>query len=231
MVINAPYKNAGNDIVLSLVGDRDRRVLDVGCGAGDNARRLAQSHPDVEVVGLTHSAEEAELARPHMAAVHVLDLERDLNGLGAHAFGEPFDVFILSHVLEHLSDPATVLSSLMPMLVPGGRVIIAVPNLLEWRTRLKLMGGSFQYTDHGILDRTHLRFFTFDTAPLELVHPIAGLCLVEQQARGAVPLGPLRRLPGTRRLCAQIDRAGVRRWPNLFGGEVVIMARKQTGAV
>lgn len=223
--IAAPYLNSGNPLVLSMVPGAARRILDVGCGGGDNARRLRAVDPGIEVVGLTHSAEEAEIAAPYMDAVHVIDLERGLNDEAMAKWGAPFDLLLLSHVLEHLVDPETALRRCLTRLKPDGHVLVAVPNVLEWRTRMQFLRGHFIYADHGILDRTHMRFFTFHTAPTELIAPIDGLTLLECRGRGSMPLGPLRRLGAARSLCTALDRAGVRRWPNFCARETVILAR------
>jgi SAM-dependent methyltransferase len=222
--IAAPYVNSGNPLVLSMVPPDVCRVLDIGCGGGDNARHLRVTHPGIELIGLTHSAEEAEIAAPHMDAVHVIDLERGLTDEALDEWGAPFDLLLLSHVLEHLVDPETALRRCLTRLKPDGHVLVAVPNVLEWRTRMQLMRGHFVYADHGILDRTHMRFFTYDTAPTELIAPIAGLTLVERRGRGSMPLGPLRRLGVARSLCTALDRAGLRRWPNFCARETVMLA-------
>lgn len=221
----APYVNAGNDVVLSLVPDGVGRILDVGCGGGDNARHLRASHPGVQIVGLTHSEDEVGIARSHMDAIHVVDLDRGLSDEALEAWGAPFDLLLFSHVLEHLIDPLAVLRRCLTRLQPGGHVVIAVPNVLEWRTRMKFLRGSFVYTEHGILDRTHMRFFTYDTAPAELVTPIQGLTLLDRRARGSVPLGPLRWIGPARSLWSAIDRAGLRWRPNLFSREAAMLAR------
>lgn len=223
--IAAPYQNAGNPLVLAMVPGSVCRVLDIGCGAGDNARRLRAAHPGVEVVGLTHSAEEAAIAAPHMHAVHVVDLEHGLTDAAIDELGASFDLLLLSHVLEHLIDPVKVLRRLLTRLSPGGYALIAVPNVLEWRTRMQFLRGRFVYADHGILDRTHVRFFTYDTAPRELIAPIEGLELIDCRGRGSVPLGPLRRLRAARGVWAALDRAGGRWWPNFCCGETAMLAR------
>ncbi|KHQ50167.1 class I SAM-dependent methyltransferase [Mameliella alba] len=225
--IAAPYVNAGNPLVLSMVPPGVCRVLDVGCGGGDNARHLRAADPEIEVVGLTHSAEEAAIAAPHMDAVHVIDLEHGLTDAAMADWGAPFDLLLFSHVLEHLIDPVAVLRRCLTRLKPNGHVLIAVPNVLEWRTRMQFLCGHFVYADHGILDRTHMRFFTYRTAPDELVAPVAGLDLVKRQGRGSAPLGPLRRLSAARGLCAALDRAGVQRRPNFCARETVMLARWQ----
>ena len=225
--IAVPYINAGNPLVLAMVPEGARRVLDVGCGGGDNARRLQEINPSIEVVGLTHSEEEAGIAAPHMDAVHVIDLEQGLTDEAMAEWGAPFDLLLFSHVLEHLIDPVAVLRRCLTRLSPGGYVLIAVPNVLEWRTRMKFLRGSFVYTDHGILDRTHMRFFTYYTAPTELIAPIEGLDLIDRQGRGAVPLGPLRRLPAGRGIWAALDRAGLALRPNFCARETAMLAHWQ----
>jgi SAM-dependent methyltransferase len=85
----------------------------------------------------------------------VADLDRDVPRLeGA------FDVIVYGDVLEHLVDPLDVLVELNEYLAPGGRVVISMPNVAHLWIRLSLLFGRFQYADRGLLDRTHLRFFT-----------------------------------------------------------------------
>jgi SAM-dependent methyltransferase len=153
--------------------------------------------------------------------VHVADVEQ----IDSRSLGGPFDLLLFSHILEHLRDPAGVVRSLIPCLRRGGYVLIAVPNTLEWRARYKLLRGRFEYADHGTFDRTHLRFFTYDSAPAELVAPLPQLKLLLRRGRGAAPLGPFRRwlLPAGFR--ARIDNAAVRLMPNLFAGEVAMLAK------
>lgn len=216
------YQNAGNDLILSMVPGDARRVLDVGCGAGDNCRRLMELRSDRMIVGITHSASEAAIARQHCADVLVADLEAGppagLDGL--------FDAMIFSHVLEHLVDPSRLLDRLMPYLAPGGAIIIAVPNVLEWRTRARFLRGDFAYADDGVLDRTHLRFYTYRTVVRELMGPVPELRIDRLETRGSFPLGPLRRSSLPDRWKRGVDRFAVRRWPNLFASEIGIVARK-----
>lgn len=106
-------------------------------------------------------------------------------------------------------------------------MIIVVPNTLNWRTRFEFLSGRFNYTQTGILDRTHLRFFTCKTAAMELVEPIDELVLVGRTARGAAPLGLLRRRLLTGWMNAQIDSLAVNLAPNLFGSEVALLAQRR----
>lgn len=223
--IAAPYVNAGNALVLSMVPKDTCRVLDVGCGGGDNARLLREMRPGIEVIGLTRSSEEATIAAPHMNKTHVVDLEKDLTDDVITQWGGQFDLLLFSHVLEHLTDPVSVIRRCLTRVRSSGHVLIAVPNVVEWRTRIQLLRGNFVYTDQGILDRTHMRFFTYRTAADELVSPIAGLHLLEQRGRGSVPLGPLRKIRLAHSLWRAIDSAGVNWRPNFCCSETALLAR------
>jgi SAM-dependent methyltransferase len=204
--------SAVNLSVLVRIPPQTRRVLDVGCGNGALGLAIKARHP-TEVIGITFSREEAALARSVLDEIVSADLESaDLSHLGT------FDCIVCSHVLEHLRDPVRVLARLRDNLAADGIVLIAVPNTLHYRQRLEFLAGRFRYTDGGIMDRTHYRFFDWDTAR-GLVRE-AGLQLVEALADGGFPgsrfLGPARDL---------LDRVAVRAFPGAFGAQFVLTAR------
>jgi 2-polyprenyl-3-methyl-5-hydroxy-6-metoxy-1,4-benzoquinol methylase len=89
----------------------------------------------------------------------------DLNDVpDAPVFDQKFDVIVYADVLEHLLYPEEVLRHFNEYLVPGGKVIVSVPNVALWRVRLNLLLGRFDYTDYGVLDRTHVHLYTFKSA-------------------------------------------------------------------
>jgi hypothetical protein len=100
-------------------------------------------------------------------------------------------------VLEHLIEPAAVLAHFRSYLRPGGRVLVSVPNVAHARVRLDLARGRFDYRDYGVLDRTHLHFYTFSSAQ-ELMRT-AGYDVV-RTVGGSNRLGPLVCVPGLRTL-------------------------------
>lgn len=218
------YSNDGNAGVLRLVDAGCRRLLDVGCGDGANSRLLRQMRPSISIVGITHTAEEARRAERWMDRCFVIDIEACLP---AELVGD-FDVIVFSHVLEHLRNPEEVVASFLPLLKPGGQLVIAVPNIASWRTRWQLLKGNFQYEDFGVFDKTHLRFFTYHTAARYLLSKSRVLVSVRSIAEGSVPLRPLRVVMPLA-LAAWLDYQGCKWWPNLFGSQILVEARKSSG--
>jgi 2-polyprenyl-3-methyl-5-hydroxy-6-metoxy-1,4-benzoquinol methylase len=215
------YKNVGNPPLLALLEGRVRRVLDVGCGSGDNAALLKSRYPGCEIFGITYSAAEAQLARRTMAACWVADIEADLP---AEITALRFDTIIFSHVLEHLRDPGVVVSRFTRLLQNGGAAIIAVPNALSYAMRWQFLRGDFEYQSEGVLDDTHLRFFTYRTADKYLLGKCPELKLVSKSVTGSIPLWLLRRYVLPRSWSSYIDALACRLWPNLFGYQVLIKA-------
>ncbi|MHB8414577.1 MAG: class I SAM-dependent methyltransferase, partial [Acidiferrobacteraceae bacterium] len=144
--------------MLQRVGRR-KDVLDVGCATGYFAK-LMSSH-DCNVAGLDSNAEAAEAAKSYCSRVFVADL--DFTDLAEAVGGSTFDVIVFGDVLEHLRDPVRILNEARPLLRAGGYVVASIPNIAHGAIRLALLSGDFNYQDLGILDESHLRFFTLRT--------------------------------------------------------------------
>ncbi|MBU2856622.1 class I SAM-dependent methyltransferase [Acidithiobacillus ferrooxidans] len=220
------YESQGNRPLIEMLEPKPARILDIGCGSGGNASLLQDRCSSSEIVGVTYSAKEAEIARSYMSHVWVLDLEGDLP---TELLSQRFDVLICSHILEHLRDPAFILARLVTMLREGGQVLIAVPNVLSWRMRVQFLFGNFEYQSGGVLDDTHLRFFTYNTAD-SLLSQSPDLYLEYKGVSGGVPLWLLRRYLLSGKWCRYIDHYGCRKWPNLFGNQILISAIKSKEA-
>lgn len=174
--------NLSHTQVVDLVGT-DRAVLDVGCASGDLARALAGR--GCRVSGVESDPEAADVARPDLDQLVVADL--NTSALTEHFKPASFDVIVFADVLEHLLDPARVLADALGLLRPKGRVVVSVPNVAHGAVRLALLQGRWQYTPRGLLDASHLRFFTRKTF-LELLQD-AGLVVTELRSTVADPLG------------------------------------------
>ncbi|MBN2054760.1 class I SAM-dependent methyltransferase, partial [bacterium] len=141
-------------VILAWVG-RDRSVLELGCATGFLSRELAAQ--GCRVVGVEIDDAAALNAAPYCHAIHVGDAQRLVEST---QLGGPFQVVVMSDVLEHLVDPWTVLTSLKRHLAPGGRVLVSIPNVAFFKNRWNLLRGCWEYSDLGLMDRTHLRFFS-----------------------------------------------------------------------
>jgi 2-polyprenyl-3-methyl-5-hydroxy-6-metoxy-1,4-benzoquinol methylase len=167
---NAP--NNVHAITLRFVGST-KRVLEIGCASGHVTRALvAQGNT---VVGVEVDPEAAKTAGEHAERVVVGDVE-DMD-LDLELGDDHFDVVVLGDVLEHLRDPLPVLRSARRLLAPRGFVVISLPNVAHVDVRLMLMSGRWDYRDLGLLDRTHLRFFTRASARRLVAD--AGLAVVD----------------------------------------------------
>ncbi len=150
--------HSSHSLILSRLGDgRGRKLLDVGAADGFLAERLTAR--GWTVTALERDPTLAAQAHGRCKTVVVADLEA-----APPLLDGPFDAIVYGDVLEHLSDPRATLIALDRTLAPGGTVIVSVPNVAHLWIRLSLLAGRFDYADRGILDRTHLRFFTRRTA-------------------------------------------------------------------
>ncbi|MBO3463324.1 methyltransferase domain-containing protein [Aetokthonos hydrillicola Thurmond2011] len=141
--------------MLQLVGD-NKRVVDFGCATGYFAKLL--TNRGCQVTGVEVNSKAAKLAEQYCEQVIVADL--DFVSLSEILPKQGFDVAVFGDVLEHLRDPWRVLRETREILKPKGYVVASIPNIAHGAIRLALLQGRFEYMELGILDRTHLRFFT-----------------------------------------------------------------------
>ncbi len=160
-------------------------VLDVGCASG----YLGKFFPNSEFFGIDGNVEAVAEAKKVYKKVELLDLNAIPNDL---VFSEKFDYIVFADLLEHLLYPVEVLAHFKNYLKPDGKIIVSLPNVALWRVRLNLLLGRFDYTDYGVLDRTHVHLYTFSSA--EKLLQDAGLSVVKSTG-AAYALGPLAKLP------------------------------------
>jgi 2-polyprenyl-3-methyl-5-hydroxy-6-metoxy-1,4-benzoquinol methylase len=150
---------SSHDIFRRLAG-RDQEILDVGCGEGHFAALIAKAGNRVVGIDCLPDAAQADAMDQYIPA----DLDGGLIGAKADLGQRKFDLVMLQDVLEHLRSPDQMLEDCKPLLKPHGRIAVSVPNVANITVRLGLLFGRFDYRPRGILDRTHLRFFTRKTA-------------------------------------------------------------------
>ena len=193
------------------------RLLDVGAAGGHLGRAVrprcaflagVESDP-----GLPESAREG------------YDDWRPADLLDCGSWPEPFDVVVFADVLEHIARPEEVLARAREWLRDGGRLFVSLPNVANVTVRAALLTGRFAYADRGILDRTHLRFYTRRSAR-RLIED-AGFAVLEVRATSMPYELALPRLPGSgTALLRGFANASARVWPTLFGYQFVFEAQK-----
>jgi 2-polyprenyl-3-methyl-5-hydroxy-6-metoxy-1,4-benzoquinol methylase len=139
---------------------RYARVLELGCAGGEMSE-LLKSMCQASVIGFDKNPQLAWRAQRFCDYVFTEDLDNP-HSLDALE-GEKFDVVTLVDVLEHLQNPLELLERIKPLLLDEGEVLLSVPNVAHASVRLELLTGNFVYEQTGILDQTHLRFFTLDS--------------------------------------------------------------------
>ena len=158
-------QTAANEVanldLLKLIPVQASRVVEAGCGVGALAREYRKANPDCEYIGIDLESDYAELARRHCSRVVEADLERmsdaELDAIGVG------DCWVFADVLEHLIDPWRLLARIRTRLAPSGCVVACIPNMQHWSVVARLARGDLHYEENGLLDRTHLRWFTRTT--------------------------------------------------------------------
>jgi len=195
------------------------RLLDLGAAGGHLGRAvrercafLAGVEPDP---GLPPTAREG------------YDDWRATDALSCRDWSSPFDAVVCADVLEHLARPEELLARIRGWLRDGGTLLVSLPNVANVTVRAALLVGRFTYNERGILDRTHLRFYTRRTATELLAAGGFAVRAIEATAMPhelAIPFlgkapwrGPVRAFAG----------ASARIWPTLFGYQFVLEAQKR----
>jgi len=198
-------------------------VLELGCATGLFSELLREQ--GCSVFGVEIDEDAAQMAGRHCSDVVVGDLDV-LTGLPWSE--DSFDVVLCMDVLEHLKNPRRLLHMVRRYLKDTGKLVVSVPNVANYGVRLMLLRGKFEYVDHGILDSTHVRFFTLQS--IERLLREAGF---EITARDQTPglgnsrlyqvvLGRLLRLLRLERPLASLLS---RLFPRLFAYQFIISAR------
>jgi SAM-dependent methyltransferase len=212
------YVNNGNREVLSAIPPDAKKILDLGCGGGNNARLFKGSTALWD--GVTISPEEAEVARKHYRNVVLYNLE---NGLPSEGLDTDYDACICSHVIEHIVWPQKLFHDIHAVLrVKTGTLIMAVPNAVHHQIRSKIVRGKFDYRGSGILDVNHVRWYTFRSA-CELLEK-NGFTVTRAWAEGDFPIGRFIRQFLSVHAKVKMNRIACDYFPGFFGYQLLYTA-------
>lgn len=212
-------RHSSHTQILGLCGEGSgRRLLDVGCARGHLSSALAAL--GWNVTGIEFDPVDAAMAEESGVEVIVGSAEDVLSNMT-----EKFDVIVFADVLEHFVHPSDVLKQAVSLLAPDGRIVISIPNVAHLAVRLQLLLGSFTYTDRGILDRTHLHFYTKRT--LREMISSAGLAVF---SLGATPAPIEEVLPRLRtfapfRAVLEFNALMARAWKSALAYQFIVEAR------
>ena len=167
-----PEAESSHAFALSMIG-YNKTLLEVGCSTGFFTKVLVERGCDVTGIELDPDAAKRAEEWAERVVVGNLDDGEVWNDVK----DESFDVVLLGDVLEHLRDPLAALRQAVRKLKPSGYVVTSLPNVVHGDVRMAMILGRFRYADVGLLDRTHLKFFTLESARDLMTE--AGLVVVE----------------------------------------------------
>jgi len=184
--MNKDYYNRINHLILNAIPKNAEFIAEIGCAAGALGQVYRQMNPKVFYTGLEINPDAAKIASERLNKVITGDVEKiSLNDCDISI--NSLDCLIYADVLEHLCDPASVLKNHSKYLKENGQIIACIPNIQHWSILFNLLQGKWDYTEEGLLDSTHLRFFTLDS--IRKLFNECSLEIVEIQPNQLKPLG------------------------------------------
>lgn len=199
--------------IVAFVG-KNKKVLDIGCARGGLSAKFKEN--GCYVVGVEVNKEAAEKAEGTCNKVLIGDIEN-------LEVDETFDVIVLADVLEHLKDPLNVLHKLKKNLTEEGYFVVSVPNIANWSIRFRLLFGNFDYRDSGILDKTHMRFFTLKT--LKELFSKAGLNIIKLEVTPNIPFITYHSV--TEGLSYSLTKL----WKRMLANQFILVAKKKCSMI
>lgn len=205
----AYFSGVRTDILAELPKDPAARILEIGCGTGGTGEVALATGRAGFYRGVEFDPASAERAKSVLTDVVCANVET----VDPALIADSYDVLILSEVLEHLIDPWGVMKALAPFLKPGGRIYASSPNISHHKVIRSLLAGRFEYEQEGVMDRTHVRWFT----------PVSYRRMFEDAGFRTVSVGPLGPYP---RKALLINRLTGGRFAHLFQIQIMYKGRK-----
>jgi SAM-dependent methyltransferase len=161
VVEQTPIHEFHNPDLLRMIPITSRNLIEIGCSSGALAREFKKQVPDANYVGIEIDAKYAELAKRFCNNTDVLNIENAGEGFWKNHSDK--DCWIFGDTLEHLQNPWLILKRINEILPAGGVVVACIPNAQHWSLQARLSIGDFRYESDGLMDKTHLRWFTRQT--------------------------------------------------------------------
>ena len=184
-----PAHEEHNPELLLMIPPAARRVIEVGCSSGALAREFKKIAPHCDYLGVEIDPEYARLARRYCDRSVVLDIEQAQEAFWSENADR--DCWIFGDTLEHLRDPWAVLGRIRQTIPAAGSVVACIPNAQHWSLQARLSVGDFRYAQDGLLDRTHLRWFTRRTI-IEIANRITRPRVVHRDGSAVMRIAPMR---------------------------------------
>jgi len=201
-----------NGDLLAVVPPDAMRVVEVGCSGGGMAQAYRKINPTCIYTGIELNVEYAQVARTHCTSVLVGNIESMSDDVFDSLF--PSSCWIFGDVLEHLYDPWAVLRRIRERLAPDASIVACIPNAQHWSVQARLNYGGFRYEDRGLMDRTHIRWFTRTT--IDELFNACGFSIVD--GRGRILEEPHR----------EAALVGIRAFAEAIGGDADLAASDAT---
>lgn len=211
------YKDNLNELVIKQV-DFGKKILDIGCCQGTLGKYL-KKHKKATVFGIDISDKAIKKAKKNLDKAYVLNVETDIFPFAKKSF----DIIICADILEHLYNPTSVLKKLKLYLKSDGIFVLSVPNIANIEARWNLLRGKFDYQKSGIMDDSHLRFFTKKTA-CQLVNK-AGIKIVKIDYSPGFSFFLFQGRIMKFRIMKSLHGALTKLFPTLFCAQFIIVAK------
>jgi len=153
-----PMHDMYNAELLQLIPKQSQKIIEIGCGSGVLAKMFKQTNPSCHYLGVEINEEYANHSATYCDECITLNIEEADDTFWLNQSDR--DCWIFGDVLEHLINPWEILRKIRQNLPPNGSIVACIPNLQHWSLQAKVNSGFFRYETNGLLDRTHLRWFT-----------------------------------------------------------------------
>lgn len=156
-----PAHEQHNPDLLKIIPASARRLVEVGCSTGAHAREFKKLSPNCDYLGIETDPTSAALAKRHCDQSLIVGIEEAGDDFWARCADR--DCRIFGDVIEHLKNPWDVLRKVRSVIPPAGVIVACIPNAQHWSVQVRLSTEDFKYEAQGLLDKTHLRWFTKKT--------------------------------------------------------------------